>query len=694
MDAKRKVLLYGDVNLSYIDGSAVWLTSMANALTKTRSHVSLLLKAPAQNGGLFEDLKAISDLEIIDDFSTKKARGASYSQPNAAIRIEKLVDERRFDAVVCRGFAICKEVSKLPHAGSRLWAYMTDIPQTAEEMTDEIRADLTRIATAARRVFAQTNEARDFLEYHVPAARGKTLVLYPMLPDTHAVPNKGIANEQFDNANRPIRLVYAGKFARAWKTLEMCEIPSKAAELGINVELTMVGDKIQYDATDPTWSTRMRQKINDSTGVAWLGRMSRQETMRELTKHDIGLAWRSSELDSSHEISTKLLEYLACGVQPLLNRTAMHESLLGTAYPLFIDNGDVLDALQKVKTEQLDLEDLRLITGPAVNMFRVKVRADYLETELERAIRGDSGNDGKVKLNVIGNQQFSHSMKTVFRELRQVVVDSSTGTGDVKAADMLTDFTVVEGDSLEGDLTAGMPVWATWRKRTKLVPKGVVLAGVLIREAADRGQAARWAGLPAARVFVIPKAVDYTSRRVKTRSAKYTVGVVAGPGDEGVAVAGAYQLIKELLSVDSRFNVKLIFPAERNTSLDAWEQETVLDGLSELSLDNETACSWSMEASQGDSAWLREVGWIIGANENSVAFEFGDTPKISGTIELPSFKTIGESHRLNVAAAYEEIIDQITLATRNADDNGFTEASTEDPQDFAELHKILAAASV
>ncbi|MGP5524760.1 hypothetical protein ACTXM3_15990 [Glutamicibacter arilaitensis] len=661
--------------------------------------MTLLLKAPAQQGGLFKDLNGISDLEIIDDFSTKRASGARYSQRNAAQRIEEIVDERQIDVVICRGFAVCKEVSKLPHAGSRLWAYMTDIPQTAEEMTDDIRADLTSIATMARRMFAQTNEARDFLEYHVPAARGKTLVLYPMLPDTPASVAEVIENKRPPSLNTPIRLVYAGKFARAWKTLEMCEIPARAAELGINVELTMIGDKIQNDVSDPTWANRMRAKINESSGVTWLGRMSRQETMRELSKHDIGLAWRSSELDGSHEISTKLLEYLACGVQPLLNRTAMHETLLDAAYPLFIDNGEVLEALQKVRSERLDLAELRRVTEPRINMFRVNVRSDYLETELERATRRDSGTERKISLNVVGDQQFTNSMKSVFGELLQVIADAPETTVDAKVDGMLSHFTVVEGNSLTKYLTAGQPVWATWSRKTMPVPNGVNLAGVLIQEPGERLRAARWADIPVRRVFVIPRAVDHTARRAKTKAAKYTVGVVVGPGGEGQAVAGAHQLLKELLNVDSRFNIKLLFPAEGSTPLDTWEQEIVLDGLSKLSRDDETACSWSMEPLGGAGAWLREVGWIIGSKDNSVELQFGDTPRISNTIELPSFQSISGLHITKLAAPYEALVDQITLETRIADGHGVSDRSTDDDrevtwQEYGELDKVLAAVSV
>jgi len=40
----RKILLYGDVDLNIIDGSAVWLVSMAEALSRTGSEVCVLLK--------------------------------------------------------------------------------------------------------------------------------------------------------------------------------------------------------------------------------------------------------------------------------------------------------------------------------------------------------------------------------------------------------------------------------------------------------------------------------------------------------------------------------------------------------------------------------------------------------------------------------------------------------------------------
>src|SRR5262249_57498087 len=57
--------------------------------------------------------------------------------------------------------------------------------------------------------------------------------------------------------------------------------------------------------------------------------------MRLTASCDIGLSWRHPDLDASLELSTKVLEFGALGLPVILNRTPMHEALLGADYPLF-----------------------------------------------------------------------------------------------------------------------------------------------------------------------------------------------------------------------------------------------------------------------------------------------------------------------------------------------------------------------
>jgi len=66
--------------------------------------------------------------------------------------------------------------------------------------------------------------------------------------------------------------------------------------------------------------------------------------MRLAASCDIGLSWRHPDLDASLELSTKVLEFGALGLPVILNRTPMHEALLGADYPLFAASlPDVVD---------------------------------------------------------------------------------------------------------------------------------------------------------------------------------------------------------------------------------------------------------------------------------------------------------------------------------------------------------------
>jgi len=67
---------------------------------------------------------------------------------------------------------------------------------------------------------------------------------------------------------------------------------------------------------------------------------------------DIGLSWRHPSMDASLELSTKVLEFGILGLPVILNRTPMHEALLGTDYPLFArDLADVADLSAQAATD-------------------------------------------------------------------------------------------------------------------------------------------------------------------------------------------------------------------------------------------------------------------------------------------------------------------------------------------------------
>ena len=324
-----RALVYGDIDLNLIDGSAIWLQSVTQALARAGCAVTLVLKAPVRTSRLIAPLLAEPGITVRRPFEEHLAEGLEGSGPvraaAAAGLLARLDAEQPHDLVVLRGRAVTSAVANSEVFAGRLWPYLTDVPQSVPGLTPEAADELGMIASAARYLLCQTEELRCFLEGSIPAACGKCVLLPPMLADVPAA--RGAAA-----AGTPLRLVYTGKFAPRWNTLEMTELPGLLAARGIASELHMAGDKIHDDASG--YQQRMRAAL-DTDGVTWHGGHSREEAMRLAASCDIGLSWRHPDLDASLELSTKVLEFGALGLPVILNRTPMHEALLGADYPLF-----------------------------------------------------------------------------------------------------------------------------------------------------------------------------------------------------------------------------------------------------------------------------------------------------------------------------------------------------------------------
>ncbi|MGH3154283.1 MAG: glycosyltransferase family 1 protein, partial [Streptosporangiaceae bacterium] len=244
-------------------------------------------------------------------------------------------------------------------------------------LTPEAADELGMIASASRYLLCQTEELRCFLEGSIPAACGKCVLLPPILAE---IP----ASRGADAAGSPLRLVYSGKFAPRWNTLEMTELPGLLAARGVAAELHMIGDKIHNAPGD--YQQRMRAAL-DTKGVTWHGGHSREDALRLAASCDIGLSWRHPELDASLELSTKVLEFGAIGLPVILNRTPMHEGLLGADYPLFA--GSLTDVVDGSAAAAADPGLFRLAaerTSRAAQRFTLEQAAERLRGYLARSI--------------------------------------------------------------------------------------------------------------------------------------------------------------------------------------------------------------------------------------------------------------------------------------------------------------------
>lgn len=339
---RPRALVYGDVDLNMIDGSAIWAQGTVQALARAGCEVTLVLKAPVRTGRLVDPLRAVPGVTVRSPHAEGMFDGVMVPRHAATILARIDAEEQGgFDLVVVRGRRVAGRLSMGPLAG-RLWTYLTDVPQSAAEFTASAKAELRRIADASRVLLCQTEELRGFLEGAVPATAGKSVLFPPVvvLPD-------GLEPRPAEAPHgRALRLVYTGKFAPRWNTYEMTSLPRLLAVRGVDAELHMIGDKIHDDPADPGFASRMRTALETGEGVVWHGGHPRAEAMRLTAACDVGLSWRDAGMDASLELSTKVLECGTLGVPVVLNRTPMHERLLGADYPLFAaTEADVLDAL-------------------------------------------------------------------------------------------------------------------------------------------------------------------------------------------------------------------------------------------------------------------------------------------------------------------------------------------------------------
>ncbi len=206
LPSNRSALVYGDVDLGLIDGSAVWVTSIVEGLVRAGCTVTLQLKAARRpDSPLLWSMRGLRGVRLVDPPAARlKATGRSAIIPrDAAAALHDLDAREHFDLVVVRGLRVANLLARDPAFSGRLWTYLTDIPQSVVDLDPTTASDLRAIAEASRVLLCQTEDLRSYLESIVPAAVGRTALLPPMVPaaDGPAVARSS-ATDRFDSSIR------------------------------------------------------------------------------------------------------------------------------------------------------------------------------------------------------------------------------------------------------------------------------------------------------------------------------------------------------------------------------------------------------------------------------------------------------------------------------------------------------------
>lgn len=633
-ETRPQALLYADVNLNIIDGSSVWAVSVAQALSAAGAQVRLLSKAPIERDHVVSGLAA-TDVEVVQPAQVPVPAGTALplATTDAAAALRRLDGARRVDLLVVRGRKAALDVVRTGGFGGRLWPYLTDVPQRVEEMDDRTAAELGEIFDASYRVLCQTPELASYLEQVVPEAGGKCILLPPMVPD--AIFDRPATTADAPGVPSPgLRMVYSGKLAEAWKVDEFCRLPAELDTDGLATTLIVVGDKIQRSRTDPGFMARMREALQEP-GVRWLGGMGREEATAQVAAADLALAYRGGSLDDSLELSTKLLEYGAVGTATVLNRTPMHERLLGRDYPLFANTPEQLRAAVRLaagsdQVRQDAAERLRAAAQP----YRLSAVAGELRRSLPRPGAGLTSSAPRLLLT-------GHDLKflTGFRTHLAAVghgyeVDEWRGLSSHDEAASARHLAVADVVLVEWMGPAA--VWYSHRVRPgqRLVvrlhrfevdtpyPAQVRAAAVdhvIVVSELYRRWVVEHMGLPAERVTVVPNgvAVD-VMRRPKAVAAPWTLGVI-GALPRLKRLDLAVELLRRIRVHDERYTlaIKSRVPAEipwiARRQGDAAHYARIAEAAREDPLLG-GAVSWEGHGSDV-ATFLQRVGWLLSLSD-------------------------------------------------------------------------------
>jgi glycosyltransferase involved in cell wall biosynthesis len=350
-----RVLLYASVDLNLIDGSAIWLTSLAEVFAQNNdTEVDILLRVPLQRTINVENLKNKTNVTIIapwEDAGLKKTAGLisiqrakRLNQQQAFAVIKHLAYSRKLGLILVRDDAVAAKCCLDSNLASRLWCYITD---PARNNTADSRNRLKLIARRCHRLLFQTEQAKDYLLSVISSAREERIALLPPM-----LPNFSIPGNAPLDITAP-KLVYSGKFSPGYRSIEMFSVFERMRERYNNAEFHIIGDKFHNRPPVENFEKRVRDNLV-KPGVIWHGAKTRQDVFSIIAQCNFAFCWRTADFDNNVELSTKMLEYAAQGVLPLLNPTPVQISIFGSDYPGYIH--DENSFLEKVDKLMNDLE--------------------------------------------------------------------------------------------------------------------------------------------------------------------------------------------------------------------------------------------------------------------------------------------------------------------------------------------------
>lgn len=336
-----RVLVAGYINLNVIDGSAFFVSGVAAMLSELSAvEVDILTANPVEKTEVLEEVMYRPNVTVLDPYITEDPgflsgpkAGRTMSRSEYASLIAEIHES--YDAIILRDTETASILTKMnTKLGARLFVYVTGIHTVGQKISKTLKEQLVGLFESDAKFICQTEYIASALREVLPSLSTDSVhILTPHVPDSHDE-----FEQAFKEKRRYDKFVYTGKFFEDWNPDKILASFKDLNFEGYSLRLDVAGDQFRKSESNPNFIKNTRWLLDSTPGVRWHGRVPREESRRIIDGADIGIGWRAEALNESTELSTKILEYGIMARPSILNRTPLHEELLGSDYPLFANS--------------------------------------------------------------------------------------------------------------------------------------------------------------------------------------------------------------------------------------------------------------------------------------------------------------------------------------------------------------------
>jgi len=621
-----RIAILAEQDFGLVDGSTIWTLNLCRMLTKIPSlRVVLVLRQQISSRVLADELPVEIDLLSPTDLGLGQCL-----TPNSVAAAVLAAEARGgpFDRILVRGDSFLRALLASESLTGKVVAYSTSVSVRLGNRPP----DWIELARNARRpVMTQSAAAKVVFEtfHNYPASLVRVLPPVANIPDGLILPVK-----------RPLSLVYGGKidpeYGLGW-LCDLCEIPDEIR----GIKISIVAGKVMAKAGSPEIARFERLAAAPKAGINLRVGLGHTAALREMSLARFGFCLRSPVYDDVMEVSTKVLEFCALGVAPLLNDTALNRELMGDDYPFYFrpsQAGLALDLLERLKSAtDAHMEIARRRMAEAKTAFSPEAALSVLRKTFDLGLTS-SGRGRPLTLRIA-----THDDKFLGGFVDRISSDPTicmkredwTGIGKRPALPALAN----EGETIFCEWCGENAVWHSHNK-----PKGARLIIRLHRVEAYRDFPARvnWNavdrlivvsehfkklmvdvyGVPSWKIEVLPQYVDCEGlNRKKRPGARFAIGFVGLVPFAHKRFDRAVDFLAAIRAVDPRFSmiVRGAMPWKLRW---AWEdrpdEKQAYERVFErVFSDPELAAAIRFDPPGADmEEWFRDVGFILSTSDS------------------------------------------------------------------------------